>query len=61
MKNIRDFWVVFPTLSQQKQIASTLTEQMQEVERLKQNLKEQLDTINKLPAVLLRRAFKGEL
>lgn len=52
MKNIRDFWVVFPTLSQQKQIASTLTEQMQEVERLKQNLKEQLDTINKLPAVL---------
>jgi len=61
MKNIRDFWVVFPTLSQQKQIASTLTEQMQEVERLKQNLKEQLDTINKLPAVLLSRAFKGEL
>ncbi|MCA2626932.1 MULTISPECIES: restriction endonuclease subunit S [unclassified Microcystis] len=61
MKNIRDFWVVFPTLSQQKQIASTLTEQMQEVERLKQNLKEQLDTINKLPAVLLRRAFNGEL
>ncbi|MBD2623050.1 restriction endonuclease subunit S [Microcystis flos-aquae FACHB-1344] len=50
-----------PTLEKQKQIASTLTEQMQEVERLKQNLKEQLDTINKLPAVLLRRAFKGEL
>lgn len=51
----------FPTVEKQKQIASTLTEQMQEVERLKQNLKEQLDTINKLPAVLLRRAFKGEL
>lgn len=50
-----------PTLEKQKQIASTLTEQMQEVERLKQNLKEQLDTINKLPAVLLRRAFNGEL
>jgi type I restriction enzyme, S subunit len=53
--------ISLPSLAKQKQIASTLTEQMQEVERLKQNLKEQLDTINKLPAVLLRRAFNGEL
>ncbi|MCZ8117985.1 MAG: restriction endonuclease subunit S [Microcystis sp. LE18-22.4A] len=53
--------ISLPSLAKQQQIASTLTEQMQEVERLKQNLKEQLDTINKLPAVLLRRAFKGEL
>jgi type I restriction enzyme S subunit len=59
--NIRELIIPLPTVEKQKQIASTLTEQMQEVERLKQNLKEQLDTINKLPAVLLRRAFKGEL
>jgi len=59
--NIRELIIPLPTFEKQKQIASTLTEQMQEVERLKQNLKEQLDTINKLPAVLLRRAFKGEL
>jgi type I restriction enzyme S subunit len=59
--NIRELIIPLPTVEKQQQIASTLTEQMQEVERLKQNLKEQLDTINKLPAVLLRRAFKGEL
>ena len=58
---IKSLEIPLPTVEKQKQIASTLTEQMQEVERLKQNLKEQLDTINKLPAVLLRRAFKGEL
>ena len=58
---VREQLIPLPPLPKQKQIASTLTEQMQEVERLKQNLKEQLDTINKLPAVLLRRAFKGEL
>jgi type I restriction enzyme S subunit len=60
-KDIAPLEIPIPPLPKQQQIASTLTEQMQEVERLKQNLKEQLDTINKLPAVLLRRAFKGEL
>jgi type I restriction enzyme S subunit len=60
-KDIAPLEIPIPPLPKQQQIASTLTEQMQEVERLKQNLKEQLDTINKLPAVLLRRAFNGEL
>jgi type I restriction enzyme S subunit len=61
IKDLKQIELHVPPLPKQQQIASTLTEQMQEVERLKQNLKEQLDTINKLPAVLLRRAFKGEL
>jgi restriction endonuclease S subunit len=60
-KDIAPLEIPIPPIPKQQQIASTLTEQMQEVERLKQNLKEQLDTINKLPAALLRRAFKGEL
>jgi type I restriction enzyme S subunit len=34
---------------------------MAEVERLQQSLKSQFNTINKLPATLLRRAFDGEL
>jgi type I restriction enzyme S subunit len=50
-----------PPLSEQERIAATLTEQMAEVERLKQSLKSQLNGINKLPATLLRRAFNGEL
>lgn len=61
IKDLKQIELNVPPIPRQKQIASTLTEQMQEVERLKQNLKEQLDTINKLPAVLLRRAFNGEL
>ncbi|ACK72510.1 restriction modification system DNA specificity domain protein [Gloeothece citriformis PCC 7424] len=58
---LKNFPLMNPSLEIQKQIASTLTEQMQEVERLTQSLQEQLDTINKLPAALLKRAFNGEL
>lgn len=49
------------SITEQKRIAAILTEQIAEVERLRQSLEEQLDAINKLPAALLRRAFNGEL
>jgi hypothetical protein len=34
---------------------------MASAERLRQTLADQLDTINQLPAALLRRAFSGKL
>lgn len=34
---------------------------MAEAERTRKALDQQLDTLNKLPAALLRRAFNGEL
>jgi restriction endonuclease S subunit len=58
IKNIK---VPLPPLSEQQDIAETLTAHLAEVERLQQSLKSQLDAINKLSAVLLRRAFNGEL
>jgi type I restriction enzyme, S subunit len=50
-----------PELKVEKRVAAILSEQMAEVERLRKSVESQLDTINKLPAALLRRAFRGEL
>jgi type I restriction enzyme S subunit len=60
-QDLRSLQIVLPLLREQQRIAANLTEQMAEVESLQQSLKSQLDTINKLPATLLRRAFNGEL
>jgi len=38
-----------------------LSEQLTCAERTRKALEEQFDAINKLPAALLHRAFKGEL
>lgn len=53
--------ILFPTppLADQQRIASQLSEQMLSAERLRQTLAEQLETINQLPAALLRDAFAG--
>ncbi len=61
MQNIRTFILYYPPLPEQKRIAAYLQAKLTEVERLKQTLQEQLDTINQLPAKLLSRAFRGEL
>jgi type I restriction enzyme, S subunit len=50
-----------PPLSVQRRIAEALHEQMGAVESLCKSLQAQLDAINKLPAALLSRAFRGEL
>lgn len=50
-----------PPLSEQRRIATMLSEQMVAAERTRKGLKEQLDTINKLPAALLRQAFDGRI
>ncbi len=50
-----------PPFSGQQRIAAMLNEQMAATERAREAIEEELDAINKLPAVLLRRAFAGEL
>lgn len=50
-----------PPFDEQKRIAAILNENMATVERARAAAVAQLDAINALPAVLLRRAFSGEL
>ena len=61
LKSIRALDVPLPALSIQRRIVARLSEQMATAERTRKALEEQLGTINKLPAALLRRAFSGEL
>lgn len=53
--------VPIPSLSDQRRIVAQLSVQIAAAERLRQTLAGQLDAVNALPAVLLRRAFRGEL
>ncbi|MGH7846535.1 MAG: restriction endonuclease subunit S [Candidatus Binatia bacterium] len=53
--------VPVPPLSEQKRISNHLSKRMASADRTRKALEEQLDTINKLPASLLRRAFSGEI
>ena len=53
--------VPVPSLEVQQRIATMLSEQLAAAEKTRKVLEEQLATINKLPAALLHRAFKGEL
>ena len=50
-----------PTLAEQHQITIAIVEKMEGITGLKQSIQSQLNTINKLPAALLRQAFNGEL
>lgn len=50
-----------PPISEQRRLMAILGNQIRSVERTRKVLKEQLSAINALPAVLLRRAFNGEL
>lgn len=53
--------IPLPPLAEQKRIATILKEKMAAVERLRKALEEQMETINKLPAAILRKAFHGGL
>jgi type I restriction enzyme S subunit len=50
-----------PPLSEQRRIAGLLREQMAAAEKARAAAEKELNTINALPAALLRRAFSGEL
>ncbi len=53
--------IPLPSVTDQQRVLGSLSEQMAAAERTRKALEEQLDTINKLPAALLRRAFSGQL
>lgn len=53
--------VPLPPFPEQQRIAAMLREQMAAVEKARKAAEEELETINALPAALLRRAFSGEL
>ncbi len=61
MDELLQLLLPLPPLPEQKRIAAILNEQMVFAEKLTKHIDEQLDTINKLPAALLKRAFNGEL
>jgi type I restriction enzyme S subunit len=53
--------IPLPPLPVQRRIAAILNEQMAAVERARAACEAQLAAINRLPAALLRQAFRGEL
>ena len=53
--------IPLPPLEEQKRIAAMLNEQTASAEQARKAIEQELDTVNKLPAALLRRAFNGEL
>jgi type I restriction enzyme S subunit len=52
--------VNLPPLPEQRRVMAVLTEQLTAAEQTHRAVEQQLDTISKLPAALLRRAFSGE-
>jgi restriction endonuclease S subunit len=58
---MRKMPVPLPSIAEQQRIAAELKEQMASVEKASESAEEELQTINALLVVLLRRAFSGEL
>jgi len=58
---IQDEHVPVPSQAEQHRITAMLSDQMAAAERTRKALEDQLETVNKLPAALLRRAFSGGL
>jgi len=58
---VEEIEIPLPPIPEQKRIAVTLKDQMAAVEKARTAAEEELNTINALPAALLRRAFNGEI
>ena len=58
---LREQIIDLPPLKRQREIIAKLMQLEQQVKTLQQSLQSQLDTINQLPAALIRQAFNGEL
>ncbi len=61
LQDLHDLRVPSPSLADQERVAGMLKEHIASAARARKAIEEELDTINKLPAALLRRAFSGEL
>jgi type I restriction enzyme S subunit len=55
------FPLLSPSLSEQTRVASILSEKTEGNDQIVSSLRTQLDTIEKIPAALLRQAFTGKL
>ena len=55
------FPLMVPSIDEQKRVTLELNKRKSDIENLLHSLQSQLNTINKLPAALLRQAFNGEL
>jgi type I restriction enzyme S subunit len=60
-RQIQEERVPIPLLLEQRRIETILKEQITGTQRILKALKDQFNNIKKLPAVLLQRAFSGEL
>jgi len=60
-ESLDSFVLPLPPLSEQRRMAAVLREQMAAVEKARAAAEAELNTINALPAALLRRAFNGEI
>ena len=58
---IHQIKIPLPPVSEQKRISQILNEQMAAVEKARAAAETELETINSLPAVILRQAFSGDL
>jgi type I restriction enzyme S subunit len=58
---LRQVEIPLPALADQQRIAAILNNRMASTGQTRKAIEAELDTINKLPAALLRRAFNGEL
>jgi type I restriction enzyme, S subunit len=61
LQDLKRIELPIPSIAEQKTIIAILNEQMGSVEKISNSLKDQLETVNKLPAALLKRAFEGGL
>ncbi|MGB7924097.1 MAG: restriction endonuclease subunit S [Pyrinomonadaceae bacterium] len=61
IRDIKQIEVPIPPIEIQRHIVGVLGEQLIKSEQTREQLQTQLDTINKLPASLLRQAFTGKL
>ena len=59
--NFASIGIPLPPVVEQKRIAAILQEQLAAVDKARAAAEAELETINTLPAALLRRAFSGEL
>ena len=53
--------IELPSVDEQRQITAEITERMSAIHKIRQSIQEQLSSIGKLPAALLRQAFSGRL
>lgn len=60
-EHLESLAIPLPPLPEQKRIVAKLNEEMVAVEKARAASEAQLETINKMPAALLRKAFNGEL